>query len=152
MNRRILAVLSYGHLATDLAQGAIPALLPVFKALFHLSYAGVGFIVLLANISSSVVQPAFGFLSDRLALRWLMPLGALMAGLGIILSVLSTQYTWTVTLILISGLGVAAFHPEGYRYAGLAAGDRRATGMSYFSLGGNIGYGLGPAAATLALS
>ena len=152
VNRRILAVLSYGHLATDLAQGAIPALLPVFKALFHLSYAGVGFIVLLANISSSVVQPAFGFLSDRLALRWLMPLGALMAGLGIILSVLSTQYTWTVTLILISGLGVAAFHPEGYRYAGLAAGDRRATGMSYFSLGGNIGYGLGPAAATFALS
>ncbi len=152
VNRRILAVLSYGHLATDLAQGAIPALLPVFKALFHLSYAGVGFIVLLANISSSVIQPAFGFLSDRLKLRWLMPLGALMAGLGIILSVLSTQYAWTVTLILISGLGVAAFHPEGYRYAGLAAGDRRATGMSYFSLGGNIGYGLGPAAATLALT
>ena len=152
VNRRILAVLSYGHLATDLAQGAIPALLPVFKALFHLSYAGVGFIVLMANISSSVIQPAFGFLSDRLQLRWLMPLGALMAGAGIILSVLSTQYAWTVALILISGLGVAAFHPEGYRYAGLAAGDRRATGMSYFSLGGNIGYGLGPAAATLALS
>jgi FSR family fosmidomycin resistance protein-like MFS transporter len=152
VNRRILAVLSFGHLATDLAQGAIPALLPVFKALFHLSYAGVGFIVLLANISSSVIQPAFGFLSDRLQLRWLMPLGALMAGLGIILSVLSTHYAWTVTLILISGLGVAAFHPEGYRYAGLAAGYRRATGMSYFSLGGNIGYGLGPAAATLALS
>ncbi|HTD46561.1 MAG TPA: MFS transporter, partial [bacterium] len=60
MHRRILAVLSYGHLATDLSQGAIPALLPVFKAMFHLSYAGVGFIVLMANISSSVIQPVFG--------------------------------------------------------------------------------------------
>ena len=152
MHRRILAVLSYGHLATDLSQGAIPALLPVFKAMFHLSYAGVGFIVLMANISSSVIQPAFGFLSDRLRMRWLMPVGALLAGLGMTAAVLSPTYTATVTLILVSGLGVAAFHPEGYRFAGLAAGARRATGMSYFSVGGNIGYGFGPAAATLALS
>lgn len=152
MNRRILAVLSYGHLATDLSQGAIPALLPVFKTLFHLSYAGVGFIVLMANISSSVIQPAFGFLSDHLRLRWLMPVGALLAGLGMTFAVLSPRYAVMVTLVLVSGVGVAAFHPEGYRFAGLAAGARRATGMSYFSVGGNIGYGFGPAAATLALS
>ena len=152
MHRRILAVLSYGHLATDLSQGAIPALLPVFKAMFHLSYAGVGFIVLMANISSSVIQPVFGVLSDRLRMRWLMPVGALVAGLGMTFAVLSPDYAATVALILVSGLGVAAFHPEGYRFAGLAAGARRATGMSYFSVGGNIGYGFGPAAATLALS
>ena len=152
MHRRILAVLSYGHLATDLSQGAIPALLPVFKAMFHLSYAGVGFIVLMANISSSVIQPVFGVLSDRLRMRWLMPVGALLAGLGMTSAVLAPNYAVTVALILVSGLGVAAFHPEGYRFAGLAAGARRATGMSYFSVGGNIGYGFGPAAATLALS
>ena len=152
VNRRILAVLSYGHLATDLPQGAIPALLPVFKAMFHLSYAGVGFIVLMANISSSVIQPAFGFLSDRLRLHWLMPLGALLAGVGMTMAVFSPHYAEMVLWVLISGLGVAAFHPEGYRFAGLAAGERRATGMSYFSAGGNIGYGLGPAAATFALS
>lgn len=151
MNRRILAALSYGHFATDLSQGAIPALLPVFKTLFHLSYAGVGFIVLMANISSSVIQPAFGVLSDRIGMRWLMPVGALLAGVGMTLAVLSPHYSLTILLILISGLGVAAFHPEGYRYAGLAAGQRRATGMSYFSVGGNIGYGFGPAAAGLAL-
>ncbi len=152
VNRRILAVLSYGHLATDLSQGAIPALLPVFKALFHLSYAGVGFVVLMANISSSIIQPAFGILSDRLRLRWMMPLGALLAGGGMTLAVFSPHYAVMVSLVLVSGLGVAAFHPEGYRFAGLAAGERRATGMSYFSVGGNIGYGLGPAAASLALS
>jgi FSR family fosmidomycin resistance protein-like MFS transporter len=152
VNRRILAVLSFGHLATDLSQGAIPALLPLFKALFHLSYAGVGFIVLMSNVSSSIIQPAFGALSDRLGIRWLMPLGALLAGVGITLAVFSPHYAVMVLLVLVSGLGVAAFHPEGYRIAGLVAGKGRATGMSYFSVGGNIGYGVGPAAATLALS
>lgn len=152
VNRRILVVLSFGHLATDLSQGAIPALLPVFKALFHLSYAGVGFIVLISNVSSSIIQPAFGALSDRLGIRWLMPLGSLLAGVGMTLAVFSPHYAVMVLLVLVSGLGVAAFHPEGYRFAGLAAGKGRATGMSYFSVGGNIGYGLGPAAATLALS
>jgi MFS transporter, FSR family, fosmidomycin resistance protein len=152
VNRRILAILSYGHLATDLPQGALPALLPVFKALFHLSYAGVGFVVLMANVSSSIIQPAFGALSDRLRLRWMMPLGTLLAGVGMTLAVFAPNFAAMVSLVLVSGLGVAAFHPEGYRFAGLAAGARRATGMSYFSVGGNIGYGLGPAAATLALS
>lgn len=152
MHRRILAVLSFGHLATDLAQGAVPALLPGFKALFHLSYAGVGFIVLMASVSSSVIQPIFGFLSDRLRLRWLMPLGALLSGVGIVFAVRAPQYPLMLTALLCSGIGVAAFHPEGYRFAGLAAGDRRATGMSYFSVGGNIGYGFGPAVATIALT
>ncbi len=152
MHRRLLVVLSFGHLATDLAQGALPALLPGFKALFQLSYAGVGFLVLMASISSSVIQPVFGLVSDRLRLQWLMPLGALLSGLGMALAVLSPQYAPTVALIILSGVGVAAFHPEGYRFAGLAAGNRRATGMSYFSVGGNLGYGLGPAAATVALS
>lgn len=152
MNRRILAVLSFGHLATDLSQGALPALLPVFKEMFHLSYTGVGFVVLMSNISSSVVQPVFGLLSDRFKLHWLLPLGALLSGLGMTVAVLSPHYVVMITSILIAGLGVAAFHPEGYRFAGLAAGERRATGMSYFSVGGNLGYGFGPAAATLALS
>lgn len=152
VNRRILALLSFSHLATDLAQGAIPALLPVFKELFHLSYAGVGFVVLMANVSSSVVQPAFGALSDRLRLQWMIPVGALVSGAGMTLAVFSPHYWVLVALVLVSGLGVAAFHPEGYRFAGLAAGQRRATGMAYFSFGGNIGYGLGPAAASLALS
>jgi FSR family fosmidomycin resistance protein-like MFS transporter len=152
LNRRMMAVLCFGHLATDLSQGAIPALLPVFKTLFHLSYAGLGFVVLMANVSSSIIQPAFGLLSDRLKMRWLMPLGALLSGVGMTLAVLSPHYAVMVVLVLVSGIGVAAFHPEGYRFAGLAAGERRATGMSYFSAGGNLGYGLGPAAATLALS
>jgi MFS transporter, FSR family, fosmidomycin resistance protein len=152
VKRRLLGILSYGHLATDLAQGAIPALLPVFKAQYHLSYAGVGFVVLMATISSSVIQPAFGALTDRLSLRWLMSFGTLVSGVGIALAVLVPHFGLMIALVFLSGLGVAAFHPEGYRFAGLASGERRATGMSYFSAGGNIGYGFGPAAASIAIS
>jgi FSR family fosmidomycin resistance protein-like MFS transporter len=152
VDRRVLAQLSYGHLATDLAQGALPALLPLFKTRYHLSYTDVGFIVLMANISSSVIQPVFGLVSDRLQMRWIMPAGTVTAGTALLLAVHAPSYWVMVALIFLSGLGVAAFHPEGYRYAGLASGARRATGMSYFSVGGNLGFGLGPAAASVALS
>ena len=151
MNRRVLLQLSYGHFATDLSQGALPALLPLFKAQFHLSYTDIGIVVLMANISSSVVQPAFGVLSDRIRMRWLMPAGALISGTGMIFAVTAHHFAVMIAMIFLSGLGVAAFHPEGYRWAGLASGERRATGMSYFSAGGNLGYGFGPAAASVAL-
>jgi len=152
VNRRILVSLSYGHLATDLSQGAVPALLPVFQSQYHLSYTALGLVVLIANVSSSVIQPVFGLLSDRIKLHWLMPTGALVAGAGIALAVLARSYATMVGMIFVSGLGVAAFHPEGYKSASLASGARRATGMSYFSAGGNLGYGLGPAAASFAIS
>jgi FSR family fosmidomycin resistance protein-like MFS transporter len=151
VNRRLLAQLSYGHFATDLSQGALPALLPLFKAQYHLSYTDVGLVVLIANISSSIIQPAFGVLSDRLRMRWLMPAGALIAGTGMVLAVSATHFGVMIAMIFLSGLGVAAFHPEGYKFAGLASGGRSATGMSYFSVGGNLGFGLGPAAASIAL-
>lgn len=147
----MLAQLSFGHLATDLSQGALPALLPLFKSRYHLSYTDVGFIVLMANISSSLIQPAFGVLSDRISMRWLMPVGSLVAGTGMVLAVHASHFPVMIAMIFLSGLGVAAFHPEGYKFAGLAAGERRATGMSYFSAGGNVGFGFGPAAASVAL-
>jgi FSR family fosmidomycin resistance protein-like MFS transporter len=151
VNRRVLAQLSYGHFATDLSQGALPALLPLFKSQYHLSYTDVGFVVLMANISSSVIQPAFGVLSDRVQMRWLMPAGALISGTGMILAVSAHHFAVMIAMIFLCGVGVAAFHPEGYKFAGLASGERRATGMSYFSAGGNVGFGFGPAAASIAL-
>jgi MFS transporter, FSR family, fosmidomycin resistance protein len=152
VNRRILAILSFGHLATDLAAGAVPALLPLFKARYHLSYTDVGVLVLIANLSSSIIQPAFGVLSDRVGTAWLLPVGVLCSGVGTILAVQSTHYWFVIAMIFLSGLGVAAFHPEGYKGAGLASGDRHATGVSYFSAGGSLGYGLGPVTASVALS
>jgi FSR family fosmidomycin resistance protein-like MFS transporter len=151
VDRRAMATLSGGHLFTDLAQGAVPALLPFLITRDHLSYAAASALVLAATISSSVIQPLFGHLSDRLSLPWLMPLGPALGGLGIALVGLSSSYGLTFAAVLLSGVGVAAFHPEGSRFANYVSGARRASGMSLFSVGGNVGFALGPVLLTPAL-
>jgi FSR family fosmidomycin resistance protein-like MFS transporter len=139
-----MAVLSAGHLFTDVAQGSVPALLPFLIAKDHLSYAAASALVLAATISSSVIQPLFGHVSDRRSLPWLMPLGPALGGLGIALAGFTHTYGLTFAAIVLSGVGVAAFHPEGSRFANYVSGARRASGMSLFSVGGNVGFALGP--------
>ncbi len=151
VDRRAMATLSAGHLFTDVAQGAVPALLPFLVWRDHLSYAAASALVLAATISSSVIQPVFGHLSDRLSLPWLMPLGPALGGLGIALVGLASSYALIFAAVLLSGVGVAAFHPEGSRFANYVSGERRASGMSLFSVGGNVGFALGPVLLTPAL-
>jgi FSR family fosmidomycin resistance protein-like MFS transporter len=143
-----MATLSAGHLFTDMAQGSVPALLPFLIAKDHLSYAAASALVLAATISSSVIQPVFGHLSDRRSLPWLMPLGPALGGLGIALAGIAPTYALTFTAIVVSGIGVASFHPEGSRFANYVSGSRRASGMSLFSVGGNLGFALGPVLVT----
>src|SRR5205085_10746053 len=85
VDRRAMAVLSAGHLFTDVSQGSIPALLPFLISRQHLNYASASALILAATISSSVVQPLFGHVSDRRSLPWLMPLGPALGGLGVAL-------------------------------------------------------------------
>jgi FSR family fosmidomycin resistance protein-like MFS transporter len=148
VDRRAMATLSAGHLFTDVAQGSVPALLPFLIAQDHLSYAAASALVLAATISSSVIQPVFGHLSDRRSLPWLMPLGPALGGIGIALAGIAPTYGLTFAAIVLSGIGVAAFHPEGSRFANYVSGARRASGMSLFSVGGNIGFALGPVIVT----
>src|SRR5579875_2768992 len=86
VDRRAMVTLSLGHLFTDVAQGSVPALLPFLISRDHLSYAAASALVLAATISSSVVQPAFGHISDRYSLPWLMPVGPALGGLGVALA------------------------------------------------------------------
>jgi FSR family fosmidomycin resistance protein-like MFS transporter len=143
-----MAVLSAGHMLTDISQGAIPALLPFLISKNNLSYAAASALVLAATISSSVIQPLFGHLSDRVSLPWLMPVGPALGGLGVALAGFAPNYALTFAAIVLSGIGVAAFHPEGSRFANYVSGARRASGMSLFSVGGNIGFALGPVVVT----
>ena len=144
VDRRAMTVLSLCHMFTDIAQGSIPALLPFLIAENHISIAAASALVLAATVSSSVIQPLFGLASDRLSLPWLMPLGPALGGLGVALVGFAPNYALTFAAVLLSGLGVAAFHPEGSRFANYVSGSRRASGMSRFSVGGNIGFALGP--------
>lgn len=146
---RLLGLLSVGHLTVDTIQGSLPALLPFLKATFGLSYAAAGTVMLMATVTSSIIQPLFGYLSDRTTRRWILPASVALAGLGFGLTGLTRSYPVLLGLVVLMGLGVAAWHPEGYRTASSVAGDRKATGISWFSLGGNVGIALGPPLITM---
>ena len=90
-----------------------------------------------------MIQPVFGALTDRRDLRWLVPAGLTVAGTGIGLSGLAASYPLTWLAIALSGVGVAAFHPEAARAARAASGDSQQA-MSVFSVGGNAGFAAGP--------
>lgn len=151
MNLRILLILSFGHLTTDIYQGALPAILPYLKAKLSLSYTLAGTILLAANFSSSILQPLFGYVSDRKEKALLLPVGCLMAGVGLSLLSFPGDFPGVLLLVVISGLGVAAYHPEGYKTAHFFTGDKMATGMAVFSVGGNLGLALGPMLALTAI-
>lgn len=144
MNPRMLALLAVGHMTTDVYQGSVPALLPFLKDAFHLSYAQTGTIVLAMQVASSLIQPIFGYLADRGERVWLMPAGVAVAALGITGMGSAPSYTACLFVITVGSLGIAAFHPQAYKAAHRYSGDRRATGMSLFTVGGNVGHALGP--------
>ncbi len=144
VDRRAMAVLSSGHMFTDVNQGAVAALLPFLVAERGISLAAAGALVLASTVSSSIVQPIFGVFSDKRPLPILMPLGVLLAGVGISLAGVAPSYTLVFLSVVLSGIGVAAFHPESARFANYVSGSRRARGMSFFSVGGNAGFALGP--------
>jgi FSR family fosmidomycin resistance protein-like MFS transporter len=139
-----MGALAGAHLTVDICQGAVPALLPFLIADRGISYASASLLLFAATLSSSIVQPLFGYYSDRRPLPWLIPLGVLTGAAGIAAAGLVGSYGFTFVAIFVSGFGVAAFHPEGSRFANYVSGARRATGMSMFSLGGNLGFALGP--------
>jgi FSR family fosmidomycin resistance protein-like MFS transporter len=144
--------LSFGHLAADFAQGALPAILVFLKPVLHLSYTMTAAVVLVATVTSSVAQPIFGNWSDRRGAVWLMPVGVSVAGVGIGLATVAPNYVLLLVLVGISGFGVGAFHPEGMKVAGHASGTRRASGMAFFATGGNLGFALGPLLANFAIA
>jgi FSR family fosmidomycin resistance protein-like MFS transporter len=143
-----MGLLSTGHAATDFAGGALPALIPFLHDRFHLTYTLSATLILASSFSSSIVQPLFGHWSDRHGALWLLPTGVALAGIGMAVAADAPSYWLVVLLVVVSGLGTAAYHPEGSKLAAYASGGRRASGMALFSIGGNLGYALGPLAAT----
>ena len=152
MNKKALALLGLGHLMVDLNTGALPALLPYLKNTFALSYTMTSVLILVANVSASMIQPVFGYLSDRSALAWLLPFGVVIATCGMASIGIANSYPVLLLLVLISGIGIASYHPEAYKTAYLSTGEKKATGISLFTVGGSIGLGLGPLAVAVCLT
>ncbi len=151
MKTRYVGLLTLAHASADINQGSIPALLPFFIAAHHLSFAAAATIVFAVNIVSTVSQPIFGCISDRRSQPWLIPLSMVIIGLGVSFTGFAPTYRIGVASVMVSGLGIAMFHPEGARLMNYLAEERKATAMSFFGIGGQLGFALGPLIATAAL-
>ncbi|MFG1611690.1 MFS transporter [Nonomuraea wenchangensis] len=145
MNR--VPMLAAGHAAVDLYQGAVPALVPFLVAERGYGYVAVSGVVLAATLLSSVVQPLFGLLTDRWRMPWLIPLSMVAAGTGVAVGGVAGSYALTCLAVALSGLGVAAYHPESARLARIASAGSHVR-MSWFSLGGTLGFAAAPVLVT----
>jgi FSR family fosmidomycin resistance protein-like MFS transporter len=146
-----IVMLATGHAGVDIYQGAVPALVPFLVAERGYGYVAASGVVLAATLLSSVVQPVFGALTDRWRMPWLIPVSMVVAGLGVALSGVTGVYTLTLLAVALSGLGVAAYHPEAARLARIAS-DGSHVRMSWFSLGGTLGFACAPVVVTPLLS
>ena len=143
-NKKYSLMLMGGHLCTDINQGALSAVLPFLVMYDGFSYAEVSLVIFASTIMSAIVQPLFGVLGDRKARPWFMALGVFLAGLGMFGVGLAPDLRVIVPSAMLSGIGIAMFHPEGGRLANLVAGEHKGRGMSIFAVGGNVGFATGP--------
>lgn len=138
-------LMSLGHLIADLGQGVLPLITPLLAQKLELTFFQVGIIALAFTFSSALIQPILGVLSDRYSMPWLMPLGIFLSGLGMALTGVVNSYWLLLLVILISGVGVAGYHPEGSKMTHLLSEDgKTGISMAIFSVGGNVGFALGP--------
>lgn len=145
-------VLMGGHICVDAAQGGLASVLPFLVIQSGFSYAEITALVLAANSASAIIQPLFGWLGDRKARPWLMSAGVALAGIGLALVGVLQSYWPIVAAAMVSGIGNAMLHPEGARLANLAGGEDKAVSMSVFSVGGQVGFCLGPIISVAAIT
>jgi FSR family fosmidomycin resistance protein-like MFS transporter len=132
IDARAMTALSGGHMAVDFAGGALFVLIPYLHDKFHLSYTLTAVLVLASTFSGSIIQPLFGLWSDRRGAIWLIPFGVAAGGIGMALACVAPAYSVVVLCVVLAGLGTAAFHPEGSKFAAFVSGRRRASGMALF--------------------
>ena len=136
--------LAIGHLVTDMQAGALPIVLPHLKELFSLSYAQMATIVLTQNITSSVIQPVFGYITDKRSLPALLPYCAALAGAGFAAIGWVSSYALLLLTVIIIGVSSASYHPQASKTVNFLSDENsKAQNMGLFSLGGNAGMAAG---------
>lgn len=140
---RRIGVMTLAHFVNDSYGNYINVLLPLLVLKLDFSYGYASVLVAAYTVTSSIVQPALGFMADRLATRLLSVIGTIAAAVGGTLIGLAPSYAVLIVLAVISGLGTAAYHPQAAAMVVNVAGRRRATAMSLYLLGGNLGFAIG---------
>jgi FSR family fosmidomycin resistance protein-like MFS transporter len=147
----ILLAISSTHLLNDTVQALIPALYPIVKQSFALSFAQIGLITLVFQLTASLLQPGVGLATDRRPQPYLLVVGMGFSLAGLLLLSFAGSFALVLVAVALTGAGSAVFHPESSRVAYLAAGRRRGLAQSIFQVGGNAGYALGPLLAALVI-
>ena len=146
---KVVGAVAIAHLLNDLIQAVLPAIYPMLKANFALSFTQVGLISLVYQVTASLLQPWIGLYTDKHPKPYLLPMGMCVTFLGILLLAFSPTFTVLLIASALIGVGSSTFHPEASRVARMASGGRFGTAQSTFQVGGNTGTAIGPLLAAL---
>ncbi|MGA8026289.1 MAG: MFS transporter [Bryobacteraceae bacterium] len=140
----ILAAISFCHLLNDMVQSLIPAIYPILKSSFQLSFAQLGLITLTFQLTASLLQPLVGTYADRRPKPYSLSAGMGFTLIGLILLSIASSFAMLLMAAALVGMGSSIFHPESSRVARMASGGQHGLAQSLFQVGGNAGSALGP--------
>jgi len=145
LKNRALVIFMSGHFSNDLLVGVLPVLYPIFRDQFGLDNAQLGLVTLAYSIASSLTQPFFGYISDKIRRYWFPPVIVLWGGVFVGMYGFANGFWSLFLLAILGGLGSAAFHPLGAtNAAGVVHEHSRNTSMSLYTVAGTAGFALGP--------
>ncbi len=145
----ILFAISFSHMLNDTIQSLIPAIYPIVKGTFKLSFTQIGLITLTNQLTASILQPFVGYFTDKRPKPYALVVGMSFTLLGLLLLANASNFYFILVAVAMVGVGSSVFHPEASRVAHLASGGRRGMAQSLFQVGGNFGTSIGPLLAAL---
>jgi FSR family fosmidomycin resistance protein-like MFS transporter len=145
----IILAVSGTHLINDLIQFLLPALYPIFKSEYALSYFQLGLLTLAQQITACILQPVLGLYGDLKPKPYALAISMAVVALGVVLLATANSFLLLLVAAAVLGIGSALFHPEASRVCRMASGGKRGLAQSSFQVGGNTGTALGPLAAAL---
>lgn len=141
---QVVAAVAAAHLLNDLIQATLPAIYPMLKDKYQLSFGQVGVMAMVYQVTASLFQPLVGIYADKRPMPVLLPLGMIVTLLGVAGIAFAGSYEGLIVAASVIGIGSATFHPEASRVARMASGGRFGTAQSAFQVGGNSGAAMGP--------
>lgn len=148
----VLMAISFAHLLNDGMQSLIPALYPILKTSFQLTFTQIGLITLTFQMTASILQPVIGFYTDRHPQPFSLVVGMILTLLGLVGLAFASGFAWLLVSVGLAGLGSAIFHPESSRVAYMASGGRYGFAQAFFQVGGNTGGSIGPLCAAVLIA
>jgi len=140
----VLGAISLSHLINDMLQSLLPAIYPLLKARYGLSFGEIGAVTLVNQLTASVLQPVVGHITDRRPYPFSLPVGMAATLVGLLMLAAAGSYALLLMAVALVGVGSSIFHPESSRVARLASGGQHGMAQSVFQVGGNAGSALGP--------